>query len=107
MSATDSTGILLPWLNALTIAHHVPGRIRLNLSGTLPAAPQGAERALSILKERVPAITDLRVNLLARSCTVAYDTNAIIPRWWEQLILERDPELLQKLTHQIEIYKEL
>jgi hypothetical protein len=68
------------------IAHHLPGRIRLRLA-PLDEAPalDADERSLldqaqsfRELLDSIPGIVSIRVNLLARSCTVEYD-RAVIP----------------------------
>ncbi|MDA0191167.1 MAG: cation transporter [Proteobacteria bacterium] len=70
------------------IAHHLPGRIRLRLRAgeRLPAiagglAPERVRQAIAGL----PGIRDVRLNLLARSCTIEYDDGAIPPQAWIDL----------------------
>ncbi len=70
------------------IAHHLPGRIRLRLRAgeALPAvagglAPERVRQAIAGL----PGIRDVRLNLLARSCTIEYDDTTIPPQAWIDL----------------------
>lgn len=71
------------------IAHHIPGRIRLRLRAgeALPDAVGGlsAERVRQAIVA-LPGIRDVRVNLLARSCTIEYDDQAIPPQAWIDLV---------------------
>lgn len=65
---------------AVGIAHHVRGRIRLKLQaeiGELPAAAADLKQFQSLFAGS-PGVRSLRVNPLARSCTVEYDP-ALIP----------------------------
>lgn len=76
------------------IAHHLPGRIRLRLT-QLEEAPalDATERSLleqarsfRELLDSIPGIVSIRVNLVARSCTVEYD-RAVIPfQAWPDLL---------------------
>lgn len=71
------------------IAHHVPGRIRLKLSpgAALPkglALPPGEALRAAFLN--IPGVNGLRLNLLARSCTIEYDPQRIAPDAWEDLL---------------------
>lgn len=70
------------------IAHHISGRIRLRLRAgeALPESlnglsPERIRQAIAAL----PGIRDVRVNLLARSCTIEYDDNMIPPQAWTDL----------------------
>ncbi len=63
------------------VAHHLRGRIRLKLDGEpeglpLPSAEQ--VRHFHTLLQDIEGVHSVRVNLLARSCTVEYDP-AVIP----------------------------
>lgn len=63
------------------IAHHLRGRIRLRLERGADglAAPAAADiKRFQALLEGMAGVHSLRVNLLARSCTVEYDP-AVIP----------------------------
>ncbi|MGE4278487.1 MAG: HMA2 domain-containing protein [Magnetospirillum sp.] len=87
MSAPEPA--LLRLLQVLSVAHHVPGRIRLKLS-----APMGNE--LMALAEQAKAfgsafsamsgIRAVSLNPLAKSCTIEYDTNVIPATAWTGLL---------------------
>jgi hypothetical protein len=74
--------------SCVEIAHHVPGRIRLRL---LPGAPAEAEPVprTGALKDALgsfPGIRSIRVNALARSCTIEYDRQAIPFEAWPDFL---------------------
>ncbi|THF65463.1 cation transporter [Pseudothauera nasutitermitis] len=76
---------LRAFLNSVRIAHHIRGRIRLKLQGGVPGAVElsGAQaRAFQSVLDRLPGIQSVQTNLLARSCTVIYDTDVISERAW-------------------------
>jgi hypothetical protein len=82
------------FLACVEIAHHIPGRIRLRLaldalSGTF-AAPDKAllahARNFQDALGRTPGVRAIRVNLVARSCTVEYDHRVIPVKAWSDLI---------------------
>lgn len=76
----------------LTIAHHIPGRVRLKL-----ATQDGmtVDQAISDARQfgqgidRVPGIRSVSLNLLARSCVVEYDPGHIPPAAWQDLVTGR------------------
>lgn len=85
---------------SLSIAHHIPGRIRLRLSGAAASAPSGAaERVLhfSRIAHDVPGIRSAKLNPLARSCVVEYDPAAIPAAAWEDLAAGRRSEPAERL----------
>lgn len=87
---------------SLSIAHHIPGRIRLKLSGAATSAPSGAaERVLHFCRiaPDVPGIRTAKLNPLARSCVVEYDPAAIPPAAWEDLAEGRRSEPAERLLH--------
>lgn len=73
----------------LRIAHHIPGRIRLKLESDLD---QGQMEAIGDAKrfgqalDDIPGIRSVKLNLLARSCTVEYDTATIPAAAWTDLL---------------------
>jgi hypothetical protein len=92
---------LQPYLALFTIAHHIPGRIRLRIShpadgGFFPVSGSGdrLEKAL----RNVPGIRRIHFNILARSCTVEYDDQMIPDRAWPDLLAHHaSPEALALL----------
>ncbi|MFC0712000.1 HMA2 domain-containing protein [Azorhizophilus paspali] len=75
---------LRDYLAHIRIVHHIHGRIRLKLvSGyeSLAGRSRQARRFQSIL-DRTPGIHSVRVNPLARSCSVEYDPQVIPAEAW-------------------------
>lgn len=83
----DFAPILARLSGMLTIAHHVPGRIRVKLKPGAAAAETLAEAARF---ERAlaahPAIRSVALNPLARSCVIDYDSTILPPSFWIDLI---------------------
>lgn len=76
-------------LRAVSIAHHIPGRIRLKLALQELALDSGARArvaAFQSLLDAMPGIQSIRLNLMARSCTVAYDTACIPAQAWADFL---------------------
>jgi hypothetical protein len=74
----------------LSIAHHIPGRIRITLDRSALASDPGLAAAdldafLASL-ERLQGINDVRLNPMALSCTITYDTAAISADAWVALL---------------------
>lgn len=87
MSAAEPP--LLRFLNALSVAHHVPGRIRLKLSAPLGGELLAlAEQAKDFGKafSAMAGIRAVSLNPLAKSCTIEYDTNIIPATAWTGLL---------------------
>ena len=77
----------------IEIVHHIPGRIRLRLAVDESFASdiplQSLLGQVSDFKKAlngVPAIRSVRVNALARSCTVEYDPQAVPAQAWVDFI---------------------
>lgn len=109
--ATDTTiftpqtppGVVLAhFARYLTIAHQVPGRIRLKLGkGALNGVSfEGADSksdTITAALKRIRGIRNISWNLLARSCTIEYDP-AIIPNAaWADLLAGTDTPASQTL----------
>lgn len=86
--STASQSSLLRFAEALSIAHHIPGRIRLKLSGSaladLSAMAQDAKRFVAALSG-VDGIRSVSLNPLAKSCTIEYDSKVIEDSAWRDL----------------------
>jgi hypothetical protein len=82
-------------LARVRIAHHIPGRIRLKLTGMAGAAGvnligdlTGAREMLARFSAALgdtPGIRAVRLNPMARSCTVEYDVHALPDKAWNEL----------------------
>lgn len=94
-------------LAIVRIVHHIGGRIRLTLQGD-PAAHSISRRPLTKVQvsqlrariDRMPGFRSVRVNVLARSCTVEYDPTVIPDRAWSDLLAgtdSADAEVLERM----------
>ncbi len=76
--------------SAVSIVHHIPGRIRMKLEaieiGEGERAGLAEARGFQHVLDRLPGVRSLRVNLLARSCIVEYDKEIISPDAWGDLL---------------------
>jgi hypothetical protein len=104
-------------LTIVRIAHHIGGRIRLTLEAD-PTALSISDRPptqlrvsqLRVIVDRIPGFRSVRVNVLARSCTVEYDPTVIPDRAWSDFLAGTDSpaaavlerilrETYQEITH--------
>lgn len=90
------------------IVHHIPGRIRLRLAQDEPAAHGlplqsllGQAEDFRQALERVPAVRSVRVNLLARSCTIEYDPRAMPAQAWVDFLANADSPAANALRQAI------
>jgi acetylornithine deacetylase/succinyl-diaminopimelate desuccinylase-like protein len=80
---------LRDFLQLLSIAHHIPGRVRLKLEKPQAAQEFGldindATKFAEALR-KVKGIRSTSLNTIALSCTVNYDTNIIPVETWANL----------------------
>lgn len=81
----------------VSIAHHVPGRIRLKLDmRALAHLPKVDPAPFVALVDRVKGVRATRVNAAALSVVVEYDPALIAPPVWGQLLSEA-PEAAERL----------
>lgn len=97
---------LLRFARALTVAHHIPGRIRLKLTGALEADLLAQAAAAKRFGQALGAMAGIRaisLNPLAKSCTIEYDAQIIPASAWDGLISGQDAPgteiLLQTLAN--------
>jgi len=105
MSA-DISGRLRALTGLLTVAHHIPGRIRLKLNAR--ALPDGIgleTKRFGGALDGISGIHGIHFNKLARSVTVEYDNQAIPDRAWPDLLANRpSPEAAALLNRLQESY---
>lgn len=80
---------LLRFSRKLRIVHHIPGRIRLKLDASVSDEQVDAianARQFGKSLDSAPGIRSVSLNLLARSCTVEYDTRHIPSAAWSDLV---------------------
>ncbi|MDR2165187.1 MAG: cation transporter [Zoogloeaceae bacterium] len=87
-----------------SIAHHIPGRIRLKLRISAARLREAGDilhavERLGAALHTVPGIAGIHVNKLARSVTVEYDNRTIPDQAWPDLLANRpSPEATALLT---------
>jgi hypothetical protein len=76
-------------LAEVRVAHQIPGRVRLKLAGV--PAPLRAQLKPETLTRffaglgKIPGIRQVRLNALAKSCTLEYDTHTLSDSAWHEL----------------------
>lgn len=91
-SCIDPWQVVSAFAPYLRIAHHISGRVRLKLDPAALDAPALRELGSDRLEQAlgtVRGVQDISVNLLARSCTVAYDASTIPDAAWPDLLAGR------------------
>ncbi len=85
----------------VSIAHHVPGRIRLKLDfAALAQLPKADPKPFVELVGRIRGVTTTRVNAAALSVVVEYDPHLIPAPLWPRLLVADAEEVAQVLaTH--------
>jgi len=73
----------------ITVAHHVPGRIRLKLDPAVRSHPKAM--TLAALAQKGNGAFRARLNILARSLVLEYDPDRIDPGLVEGVFTEDDP----------------
>jgi hypothetical protein len=85
----------------LSIAHHVPGRLRLKLDPRIREHPGAA--LIESLSKRLPdtGLLHVRLNPMARSLVLGYDTSRIAPQVLEEFLVSRDAARVAELAETI------
>jgi hypothetical protein len=91
---------LLTLLQNISIAHHIPGRIRLKLRGKLPAWVADNPQAVREKMKNLCGIMDVKVNPIAASATITYHRTPEIFDLFEQLRHGQAAPLLAHLTRE-------
>lgn len=90
--AIDPWRVVAEFAPFLNIAHQISGRVRLKLDTAAFDVPAirgiGSERLKAALGG-VRGVHDISLNLLARSCVVAYDSEVIPDPAWPDLLAGR------------------
>lgn len=83
----DAIETLGELLSAVSIVHHVPGRVRLRLAAGLEGALTRLDLpALLTWFQARAGILSVRINTAAASLVVSYDAALIEPQWWERTL---------------------
>lgn len=93
--------LLMDCREYLSVAHHVPGRIRLRFSLGVLSDPRAMDLLASARDTVLPAaVRSVRVNPPARSVVIEYNTAVIAPDLLEEVLTTRDEERFRTLaTH--------
>jgi len=94
-------GELISLRDGLTVAHHVPGRLRIRFSLKLLTDPR-AHRLLAASNggASVPGLRGFRLNAPARSVIIEYDPALISPDRLEEALGTRDAGRLAVLVEE-------
>lgn len=90
---------LLDLRRFITVAHHVPGRIRLKIDPAVRSHPKAA--TLIGLAEKGHGALRARLNLLARSLVLEYDPGRIDPDLLMTLFAGTDPHATAGAAHKL------
>ena len=85
----------------VTVAHHVPGRVRFKFNPTI--VKEVGEEAINEMKtfdKRLKGIREVKLNKLARSVTITYDKSVLEPAFFEGLAAGTVPADLADLIIQ-------
>lgn len=86
------------FLKLLSVAHHIPGRVRLKLTKPIEAQQLGFNMSdLDSLIEALRKCQGIRsasVNKISLSCTIDYDPEMIHDEAWLQLVSNQQAEEL-------------
>lgn len=94
--------LLMDLRRYLTVAHHVPGRIRVKFSLKLLSDPRAGEAMRQAgTKELPPAIRSMRTNPLGRSVVIEYDPDVLNPDKLAELLTTGDGERFEALAEEL------
>ncbi|MDR2638755.1 MAG: hypothetical protein LBC09_02835 [Helicobacteraceae bacterium] len=68
-------------LPLLSVAHHIPGRVRLKLNGKIPSWALGLDMHIKSVK----GVVGVSVNPFSASAVINYDQNELSPSLFEAL----------------------
>lgn len=95
--------VFLALRNHLSIAHHIPGRIRLRIAPAVRKDVGGVDPKLfDRVMGAIDGIRDVRINAMAGSVVISYTTNEIEPSWWEMLVNGDDGQAIALLRQLLE-----
>jgi hypothetical protein len=98
---------LLQLREYLSVAHHIPGRIRIKLKPKILTDPSALKLASSLdfsswdNGNRPPAIINTRLNLKVGSLIIDYDSSMVSPRLLGELFSTPDAGRMEELTDQL------
>lgn len=95
--------ILMALREYLSVAHHVPGRIRLKFSMGLLKDKDALKLISEFENSPVPpAVKDARINKMARSVVIEYDKNVIDPAKLDEVLKTKNTARFETLAAELE-----
>ncbi len=86
-SNEEAVDTFLDYIRYFSIAHHVPGRIRVKASLLKARELKKIDRdGIEEIVSRISGITGYRLNKKALSAVIEYDNSVIPPTLWEDVI---------------------
>ncbi|MEQ8602097.1 MAG: hypothetical protein RIB45_02170 [Marivibrio sp.] len=87
MTATPDLTPFLALRRHVSVAHHVPGRIRVRLAASALKEAKAVDRAaFDRILAALDGVKDVRVNAAAGSAVIAYDPARLPPKEWDRLL---------------------
>ncbi len=84
----------------LKVKHHIPGRIRVSFDPRIISLP--GVRELTRANGSLPTgITNVRVNMPARSVVIEYDATKVPPNYLQELATSEDDEQAAEIVKKI------
>jgi hypothetical protein len=83
----------------IVLVHHIPGRFRIKFDFFLAFHPE--IQKLGDLSKTLPGITQVRMNIWARSLIVEYDKNLYSPALIDELFTSHDQSRKQEIIRQL------
>ncbi len=87
---------------ALTVKHHIPGRIRVSFDESLLKHPE-TKRFMQMKHELPPGVKSVRVNPLACSVVMEYDTRSISPGLLDELMTVDDDVRAMEIAGKLKV----
>ena len=89
---------LLELRSLLTIAHHIPGRLRLKLDPRIREHPAADVLRRLDTQRQDTGLMDVRINPVARSLVLGYDAGRISPSVLEDFLTSPNMERVNQLA---------
>ena len=95
----------------LTIAHHIPGRIRLKFAASIISNPEVKKiinknnNKVDQIYSIIPGIKNTTVNILARSMVVEYDHTVIEPEVIKELLETNNAERIKTIINEYTVQR--
>lgn len=98
-------------LPRISVAHHIPERIRLKIDISLDEIRKSdlqPVKDFQAVLDRLPGIREVKLNMLAKSSTIRYDKNVIPFEAWDDFLAQRNTAFAMNLEQILETgYREI